>query len=291
MIILILLGSQYIQLIFYYKWFNSTFTFFCFVYFWHDVWPSCFIFFLFFMIVFSECMSMFCQSLLLKCQCLWENMVIYSHFGVPIHIIDFFWQPPPGNSWLGSLIATIIGNLKISISNVHIRYEDSVRLVDTFFSECFCLLLKREIFIYLFVYFYYPDLFMHGIKYWLSDCWKTTVCFAVIPDIHFLRVLLWPNLLLLRWMSGEMKPLTLVVLWINCERWGFLFSCEGFLFSCEASFTKIVKWSVSQGIALASCGRVFGVLRPYCRSLFLLGVWHGGRSSCLTIVFFFFFDK
>ncbi|XP_061989598.1 uncharacterized protein LOC133708161 [Rosa rugosa] len=29
-----------------------------------------------------------------------------------------------GNSWLGSLIATIIGNLKISISNVHIRYED-----------------------------------------------------------------------------------------------------------------------------------------------------------------------
>ena len=77
----------------------------------------------------------------------------------------FFWQPPPGNSWLGSLIATIIGNLKISISNVHIRYEDSVRLVDTFFSECFCLLLKREIFIYLFVYFYYPDLFMNGIKY------------------------------------------------------------------------------------------------------------------------------
>ncbi|KAM1215633.1 hypothetical protein ACFX13_012262 [Malus domestica] len=34
-------------------------------------------------------------------------------------------SPPPGNSWLGSLIATIIGNLKISISNVHVRYEDS----------------------------------------------------------------------------------------------------------------------------------------------------------------------
>ncbi|XP_044485071.1 uncharacterized protein LOC123210663 isoform X2 [Mangifera indica] len=33
---------------------------------------------------------------------------------------------PPENSWFGSLIATIIGNLKISISNVHIRYEDSV---------------------------------------------------------------------------------------------------------------------------------------------------------------------
>lgn len=35
-------------------------------------------------------------------------------------------SPPAGNSWLGSLIATIIGNLKISISNVHVRYEDSV---------------------------------------------------------------------------------------------------------------------------------------------------------------------
>lgn len=35
-------------------------------------------------------------------------------------------SPPAANSWLGSLIATIIGNLKISISNVHIRYEDSV---------------------------------------------------------------------------------------------------------------------------------------------------------------------
>ncbi|CAH9120434.1 unnamed protein product [Cuscuta epithymum] len=35
-------------------------------------------------------------------------------------------NPAVGNSWLGSLIATIIGNLKISISNVHIRYEDSV---------------------------------------------------------------------------------------------------------------------------------------------------------------------
>ncbi|KAG8658937.1 uncharacterized protein LOC110610326 isoform X2 [Manihot esculenta] len=34
-------------------------------------------------------------------------------------------NPPPGNSWLGSLIATIIGNLKISISNVHVRFEDA----------------------------------------------------------------------------------------------------------------------------------------------------------------------
>ena len=38
-------------------------------------------------------------------------------------------QSPAGNSWLGSLIATIIGNLKISISNVHVRYEDSTRFV------------------------------------------------------------------------------------------------------------------------------------------------------------------
>nr|GLL48492.1 uncharacterized protein LOC109169879 [Ipomoea trifida] len=35
-------------------------------------------------------------------------------------------NPAAGNSWLGSLIATIIGNLKITISNVHVRYEDSV---------------------------------------------------------------------------------------------------------------------------------------------------------------------
>ncbi|KAK8558017.1 hypothetical protein V6N13_050367 [Hibiscus sabdariffa] len=33
---------------------------------------------------------------------------------------------PPGNSWLGSLIATIIGNLKITVSNVHFRYEDCI---------------------------------------------------------------------------------------------------------------------------------------------------------------------
>ncbi|XP_059076567.1 uncharacterized protein LOC131042467 isoform X2 [Cryptomeria japonica] len=33
---------------------------------------------------------------------------------------------PETNSWIGSLIATIVGNLKVSISNVHIRYEDQV---------------------------------------------------------------------------------------------------------------------------------------------------------------------
>eukprot|EP00897_Mesotaenium_endlicherianum_P008373 jgi/Mesen1/7564/ME000392S06833 len=30
-----------------------------------------------------------------------------------------------GSSWIGSLIATVVGNLKISITNVHIRYEDT----------------------------------------------------------------------------------------------------------------------------------------------------------------------
>ncbi|KAJ4843890.1 hypothetical protein Tsubulata_025940 [Turnera subulata] len=35
-------------------------------------------------------------------------------------------EPTAGNSWIGSLISTVIGNLKISISNVHVRYEDAV---------------------------------------------------------------------------------------------------------------------------------------------------------------------
>ncbi|KAL6002802.1 hypothetical protein ACLOJK_023024 [Asimina triloba] len=34
--------------------------------------------------------------------------------------------PSGGNSWFSSLVGTIIGNLKITISNVHIRYEDAV---------------------------------------------------------------------------------------------------------------------------------------------------------------------
>ncbi|KAG4206342.1 hypothetical protein ERO13_A03G003250v2 [Gossypium hirsutum] len=33
-------------------------------------------------------------------------------------------KPEMNKSWLGSLISTIIGNLKLSISNIHIRYED-----------------------------------------------------------------------------------------------------------------------------------------------------------------------
>lgn len=44
-------------------------------------------------------------------------------------------QPPPGNSWLGSLIATIIGNLKISISNVHVRFEDAFRSASPLFNS------------------------------------------------------------------------------------------------------------------------------------------------------------
>lgn len=38
-------------------------------------------------------------------------------------------------SWLGSLISTIIGNLKLSISNIHIRYEDIERCANK--SELF----------------------------------------------------------------------------------------------------------------------------------------------------------
>lgn len=59
--------------------------------------------------------------------CLWYDIKL---------LIGWLWltllQPPGGNSWLGALIATIIGNLKISLSNVHIRYEDSIRLVVIF---------------------------------------------------------------------------------------------------------------------------------------------------------------
>jgi hypothetical protein len=41
-------------------------------------------------------------------------------------------QVPGSNSWLYNLISTIIGNLKVTISNVHIRYEDSVRYAKSF---------------------------------------------------------------------------------------------------------------------------------------------------------------
>eukprot|EP00850_Spirogloea_muscicola_P018627 SM000173S02996 [mRNA] locus=s173:28246:52241:- [translate_table: standard] len=44
-------------------------------------------------------------------------------------------QAPETSSWLGSLIATVVGNLKISITNVHIRYEDTLSNV----SRPFCM--------------------------------------------------------------------------------------------------------------------------------------------------------
>jgi len=31
------------------------------------------------------------------------------------------------SSWLGSFISTVIGNIKLSIGNIHIRYEDVER--------------------------------------------------------------------------------------------------------------------------------------------------------------------
>jgi hypothetical protein len=36
-------------------------------------------------------------------------------------------QETNSNTWFSSLIATIVGNLKVSITNLHIRYEDTVR--------------------------------------------------------------------------------------------------------------------------------------------------------------------
>lgn len=47
-----------------------------------------------------------------------------------------------------NLISTVIGNLKVTISNVHIRYEDSVRLVEISvfnFSLFCCILLLKNV--------------------------------------------------------------------------------------------------------------------------------------------------
>jgi hypothetical protein len=56
----------------------------------------------------------------------------------------YILQIPGGNSWLYNLISTIIGNLKVTISNVHIRYEDSARFAkinDNYPFSCFgCIL-------------------------------------------------------------------------------------------------------------------------------------------------------
>eukprot|EP00850_Spirogloea_muscicola_P005223 SM000023S07679 [mRNA] locus=s23:814661:836470:+ [translate_table: standard] len=52
---------------------------------------------------------------------------------------DFTYQAPETSSWLGSLIATVVGNLKISITNVHIRYEDTLSNVSSPFCMGFML--------------------------------------------------------------------------------------------------------------------------------------------------------
>lgn len=61
-------------------------------------------------------------------KCSKEDFNIYNSDNADDNSV-FVLQPPGANSWLGSLIGTIIGNLKITISNVHIRYEDSMRYV------------------------------------------------------------------------------------------------------------------------------------------------------------------
>lgn len=73
----------------------------------------------------------------------------YCHLSVPLFHTDCtllcfvvvdsapcMLQIPGGNSWLYNLISTIIGNLKVTISNVHIRYEDSVRFAKSL-AQCF----------------------------------------------------------------------------------------------------------------------------------------------------------
>lgn len=51
--------------------------------------------------------------------------------GTPMFFINdgfnYLTSSLKNKSWLGSLISTIIGNLKLSISNIHIRYEDLER--------------------------------------------------------------------------------------------------------------------------------------------------------------------
>lgn len=84
-------------------------------------------------------------------------------------------QPPPGNSWLGSLIATIIGNLKISISNVHIRYEDSVRLAENFIIDFF----------YLYLYTIpHTNLVSHVTIPWISSCFLLFCCPLRVPLVY-----------------------------------------------------------------------------------------------------------
>ena len=53
--------------------------------------------------------------------------VSYDYNCINIYIYIYIYLK--NQSWLGSLINTIVGNLKLSISNIHIRYEVSERCV------------------------------------------------------------------------------------------------------------------------------------------------------------------
>lgn len=84
---------------------------------------------------------LFCYSDYLLCQfsfCWKEEashfkMLFASHLYYQSYLLLFnvpcMQFTPQNKSWLGSLINTIIGNLKLSISNIHIRYEDLERYI------------------------------------------------------------------------------------------------------------------------------------------------------------------
>ena len=127
-------------------------------------------------------------------------------------------QPPAGNSWLGSLIATIIGNLKVSISNVHIRYEDSTRFVAVCLFVYFPVLILQPYLSFVF----FSNVIVFGVlettqKYLLINFFLVSTIFApVIQGIPLLRASPWPASQLLQCMRKEMRHLTQVVLWIKC---------------------------------------------------------------------------
>jgi len=125
-------------------------------------------------------------------------------------IVTIISQPSSGNSWLSSLISTIIGNLKISISNVHIRYEDSVRLVYKYHFNFLCTVEVGMKNWHLFIFFIF--LIEEVLVLFIFICLRTKVLFAVIQAIHFLQVWLWLSLLLLQWMSRGTKLLMQVAL-------------------------------------------------------------------------------
>lgn len=95
-------------------------------------------------------------------------------------------QIPGGNSWLYNLISTIIGNLKVTISNVHIRYEDSVRFAKSVTIVLVFVVLDVFFFFLLIVYVFLP---------------------SAILGIHLLLVSLYQNLQLLQLMRMVMRRL------------------------------------------------------------------------------------